>query len=244
MSSVKDFLSNLEKINSSNTISINIPSQNKDVDFKLISVNQQRKLMSTAFDGIDSVVKRSITLNNIVVENSLEDIDYLTIDRNTILLELRKKIRGSKYKANKKEYDLNDLSPIYIDDLEVEKQISGDSITINLHVPTLSVDTLINKKIQDELLKSDGSKDTGKNIEMVLSYEICKYIVDITIGEESICFADISVYERNKIVNNLPLSLNNKVIDYIGEVKDISDKALTLPDNVIVEIGSSFLSTD
>ena len=45
--------------------------------------------------------------------------------------------------------------------------------------------------------------------------------------ETSLNFNDLSVYERVKVVNELPLSLNNSIIDYISGVKEVEDKCLT-----------------
>lgn len=246
-SNVKSFLNSLEELNNTNTIKVNVPSQNKNIDFKLPSVTQQRALMSSAFDGTDKIVKRSNAFNNIVQENCMEDIDFLITDRSSILIDIRKAVKGNKYVSNDKEYDLDELVPINMNDLELTRQIVEDNITVNLCIPSLNIDTVINKKIQGELSTvKDKEQHTniGKRVELVLSYELCKYITDISVGGEQITFSDISVYERNKIINSLPLSINNKIIDYVGEIKKVIDNSLTLSPEVVVEIGASFLSTD
>ena len=49
---------------------------------------------------------------------------------------------------------------------------------------------------------------------------------------------------RNEIVNQLPIALNHKIVDYIGSIKEVTDKAMTVAEEVVVEIDASFLSSD
>jgi hypothetical protein len=57
-------------------------------------------------------------------------------------------------------------------------------------------------------------------------------------------FDDISVYERVSIVNELPLALNNSIIDYISGTKSIEEESLTFDDGKVVEIDAGFLAAD
>ena len=52
------------------------------------------------------------------------------------------------------------------------------------------------------------------------------------------------MHERKDIVNQLPLTVNNLIIDYIGSIKEVTDKAMTVAEEVVVEIDAGFLSTD
>ena len=79
---------------------------------------------------------------------------------------------------------------------------------------------------------------------MVVSYETSKYIDSIKIGENTVVFNDISSFERKEIVNNLPLKLSNKILDYISSIKKVTDRAVTFDEEVMIEIDASFLSTD
>ena len=83
-----------------------------------------------------------------------------------------------------------------------------------------------------------------QSLDLVVAYETSKYITDVSLGDETIAFEDISAYERKQLVNSLPLALNNKILDYIGTIKDATDVALTLSEEVVVEIDSNFLSAD
>lgn len=244
-SDVKSFLSNLQELNDANTVTVKVPSKGKNASFKLASVSQQKKLLSSAFDGVDGVVKRANIFNSLITDNSVEDNDYLVIDRPAILIGLRKESVGSKVTIDDVEYDLNDLSPIKKSDVELKSTISHDGIKVAVSVPNLEVDSNINDKLIAELAKITNEQEKLKqSISLVVSYETSKYIDSIEIGKDVVKFSDISSYERKAIVDNLPLKLSNKILDYIGGVKAVTDKAVTFDDEVILEIDASFLSTD
>lgn len=244
-SNVKSFLNNLQEINDANTIAIKVPSTGKNASFKLASVNQQKELLRSAFDGVDGVIKRANILNKIIIDNCKEDINFLIIDKPAILIGLRKESIGSKLDINGESYDLNDLPSIKKSDIKLSKSVSYDNITANLKVPTLTLDTEVNKKLETELAKiADQQEKVKQSVDIVVSYETTKYINSINIGDIEVTFSDISAYERREIVNNLPLKLNNKIIEYIGAIKKSTDVALRFSEEVLVEIDASFLSAD
>jgi len=244
-SNVKNFLNNLQDINDANIITIKVPSTGKKSSFKLASVNQQKELLRTAFDGVDGVIKRATILNKLIIDNSVDDIDFLIIDKPAILIKLRSESIGSEIKIKDNTYDLNDLPEIDLKDIKLKATIQHEGITAKVKVPTLQLDIDINDKLAAELAKITLQEEKVKqSVDIVLAYETSKYIDSIKIGEDEIKFDDISSYERKEIVNNLPLKLNNKIIDYIGSLKQVTDAALTFSDEVMVEIDSSFLSAD
>ena len=242
---VKSVLGSLKELSDASIVSIKIPSTGKNVSFKLASVSQQKELLRSAFDGVDGVIKRSNILNKIIIDNSTEDIDFLIIDKNVILIELRKASVGTNITIKDIKYDLNDLPSFNKSDVKLKGSVTHDGITAKLKVPNLTLDTEINIKLGAELAKvTDQQEKVKQSIDIVVSYETSKYIDSIKIGDAIIVFDEISSYERKEIVNNLPIKLSNKILDYIGDVKDITDTAITFDKEVIVEIDGSFLSAD
>jgi hypothetical protein len=53
----------------------------------------------------------------------------------------------------------------------------------------------------------------------IYTYELVKYIKSLTVGEDTVQFSEISVRDRIKIVNNLPLSINKQIIEFIQDIK-------------------------
>ncbi len=245
-SNVKSLLSNLQELNETNTIKVNVPSLGKKVDFTLASVSQQKELIRTVFDGVDGVIKRTNILNKLITDNCIaEGVEFLITDRPSILVDIRKNTIGSTYKHKDVEYDLNDLPAINAKSFKLKKKVTHEGITVNLKVPTLTLDSEVNKKVETEFSKITDEQEKVKNsLDLVVAFETAKYVTDVTIGDESLSFDDISVYERRQIINNLPLALNNKILDYIGTIKEATDDALTLADEVVVEIDANFLSSD
>ena len=245
-SNVKSLLSNLQELNDTNTIKVNVPSIGKSVEFKLASVSQQKELIRTLFDGVDGVIKRTNIFNKLITDNCIaEGIEFLITDRQSILIDIRKSTIGSEYMLKDVEYDLNDLPALDKKSFKLKKKVTHDGITVNLKVPTLTLDSEVNKKVEAEFAKVTDEKEKVKqSLDLVVAFETAKYVADITIGDESLTFDDISVYERRQVINNLPLALNNKILDYIGTIKEATDKALTLTDEVVVEIDANFLSSD
>ena len=244
-SDVKSVLGSLQELNNATTVAIKIPSTGKNVSFKLASVSQQKELLRSAFDGVDGVIKRANILNKIITDNSTTDNDFLITDRNVILVELRKASIGSNIIIKESEYDLNDLPTFKKSEVKFKTTVTHDGITVKLKVPTLAIDTEINKKLGTELAKvTDQQEKVKQSIDLVVSYELSKYIESIKVDDSMIAFNDISSYERREIVNSLPLKFSNMILDYIGDIKTVTDQAITFDGEVIVEIDASFLSAD
>ena len=244
-SNAKSFLSKLKDLNDSNTVTVKVPSTGKKAEFKLASVSQQKALIRTAFDGLDGVINRTKATNSIIIDNAVEAAEYLIIDKPAILVALRKESIGSTIKINDKEYDLNVLPEIKKSDVKLTDSIEHDGITVNLKVPTLAVDSEVTDKLAKEFAKiQDPEEKIKQSVDIVVAFESAKYVDTITVGEDEIAFADISVKERRDIINNLPLAINNKIVEYIASIKDVLDKALTVDEEVVIDFDASFLSTD
>lgn len=238
-------MSKLKDLNDANTVKVKVPSIGKNAEFKLASVMQQKDLIRTVFDGIDGVINRTVAINKIIIENSVDDIEFLIIDKPAILVALRKESIGSTIKIDGKEYDLNVLPAIKKSDVKLTDTIEHDGITVNLKVPTLTVDSEVTKKLAKEFAKVENPEEKIKqSVDIVVAYESAKYIDTVVVGEDKIAFEDISVHERKDIINNLPLAINNKIVDYIGGIKEVVDKALTVDEEVVIDFDASFLSAD
>ena len=241
---VKNFLADLKQVGEANTISIKVPSTNKKATFKQFNVTQQKKLLRSAFDGVEGSIETGSIFNSMIKDNCEEDIEFLLCDRSYLLLELRKGSIGDKFSINEKQYDLSTLKPYDIKEIELTKKVEVNGIEVSLRVPTLDTDTKINIKLIAEFGKLIDSQKQVQSIELVLIYEIVKYIDSIKIGDMVINFDDISVYERVSIVNELPLALNNSIIDYISGTKTVEEESLTFDDGKVVEIYAGFLAAD
>ncbi len=241
---VKTFLEGLKQVNDTSIVTVKVPSTSKKVAFKKFNVTQQKKLLRSAFDGIKGSIESLNIFNNIIKDNCEEDINFLQCDRTPILLELRKASSGNSFLIDNKPYDLTELKPFDIKALNLTTTIEDSGIEVKCEVPTLEVDTKINSKIITELGKLSETQQNKQSIELVLIYEIVKYINTIKLEEVSLDFKNISIYDRVKIVEELPLSLNNSIMDYMASIKKADDECLTFDDDVVLEIDAGFLTSD
>ena len=241
---VKSFLDDLKQVNNASTVSIKVPSTSKKATFRKFNVTQQKKLLKSAFDGVQGSIESLNVFNNIVKDNCEDDVDFLLCDRIPILLELRKATSGNIFSIDEKDYNLTEL-PIYnIKNVNLTTTIEDSGIEVTCKVPTIDTDIKINKKIIVELGKLTPEQQQKQSIEIVLTYEIVKFVDTIKLGETSLSFNDLGVYEKVKVINELPLSLNNSIIDYISSIKEVEDKCLTFDDDAVVDIDAGFLAAD
>ena len=65
--SVTSILSKLKEINESDLINVHIPSANKNMTFKSISVKQQKDLIKSGMDGALAGITISNVINQIII---------------------------------------------------------------------------------------------------------------------------------------------------------------------------------
>jgi hypothetical protein len=241
---VKSFLSVLKEVNDTNTISIKVPSLGKKASFTLFNVNQQKQLLRAAFEGVEGTIKQGSIFNNIVQDNCSVKKDLLVTDKVPIILEMRKSIVGDTVVIEGEDYSLATLGEYDTSDLKIEDEVDASGITVQLKVPTLAGDTDTNSKMINEISKMTDQKKRVESIDLVLIYEITKYIDTVCLGDNLVDFKELSIYERKAVVNELPLAVNNKVIKFISNTKDVETSNLKFEDGTVLTIDTSFLNAE
>ena len=241
---VKDFLSELDKASENNAAALQVPSKGNVIEFDFFNVNQQKSLIKTVFEGVDGIVSSNILYNDFIIENSKEEYDFNIIDKISIIVNLRKLSLSETIKIDDTTYDLNDLGDLDYTQFTTSKTVENSDITCNLAIPTLATDTSINKKALSELSKLSEAQKSANSVNLLLTYEIIKFIESIKIGKTVLDFNNISVYEKKTIVDKLPLKLNNMILDFIVDNKTKSDEYLTFEDDTTLEIDASLLSSE
>ena len=235
---IKNFLDKVDQLKSDN-LKVNTISKNSEIDCESLTFKQQKDIISTITEGITGPLKFQKNLNDIIVENT-KDKELKVVDKLLIILQLRKDSVGTVVKLKNNKYDvLNDiiekakkLSP------KLSKSIKG-AISIELEVPTLiSESQVINSCIDS--VKKDSDKEVGKSLSDIYTFEIVKYIKTVSIKDDVLNFQDLSVRDRVKIVNKLPLSVNKQIVDFIQDIKQAELDALSFD----TESGESTLEID
>lgn len=241
---IKDFLSELDKTSETTISVIHVPSINKDIEFELFNVRQQKLLLKTAFEGVEGVINSNIFYNNFIHDNCKEPVEFSIIDRPSIIVNLRKSSLNDTVTIKDTVYDLNELGDIDYSKFNLDHTVISDNITCNLHIPTLVNDTSICKRLVVELTSQSDEQKKTESVSLLLTYEIMKYIKSMQIADTVLEFNNLSIYERKTVIEKLPLKLNNLILDFIVDVKAKCTEYLTFEDGAVLEIDASFLSSE
>lgn len=221
---LKSFLEKIEQLKD-DKIKVDILSTNKKIEAESLTFKQQKEIISTITDGIVGPLKFQKKLNDIIIENT-KDKELKIIDKLLIAIQLRIDSIGSTVKIADRKVDV--LNSVVDEFKKIKhtttKKITGD-VQIELEVPTLISENQVISTCVD-LLKKETDKDVGKSLSEIYTYEIVKYIKSLSIAEDNIQFCEIPVRDRVKIVNNLPLSTNKKIIEFIQDIKQKESNAL------------------
>lgn len=248
MSQASSLIEKLAKINDENTIDVFVPSLNKSIKFKSLNIKQQKELIKTSMDGAASGATLNQTFNNIIIDNSTEQVDFKIYDKYAIIIALRAAIIGPEYSVKDRPVNLIDELKNNIKRFKALKFENGcalkyHTIGVDLELPNLKKDLEINDKFiktSKDLNDSNFSDAIGK----LYIYEIIKFINYIKLdGEESeeYVFNNISIKDKISIVESLPVALNTQIIEYIESIRDIENLFLSAGDDKI-EINAAFFT--
>ncbi len=240
---LKDIIKDLDDLNKQNVVKVTVPSSGKELGFELFNVSQHKDLLKSAFEGYEGVIRSSAIFNDIIINNSESEYDFSLADRSYILTQLRKESLSSKYIVGSKEYDLNDLpEPDF--DFDYSSDVEYKGINVKVKVPSLTRDTIVAKKLISEISKLNEKQRETDAVNIVLTYEIIKFVESVEVGENVFELNNFNLYESKKLIDSLPLKLNNMIVEAISEFRKQEEKNITFDDGVAVEIDASFLSSD
>jgi len=242
MSDIKAFLDELKQLNDKDCFDVFVPSLNKKSSFKSFSVKQHKDIVKTILSGVEGSFLVSKVFNDIIKENSLKPIDFKLYDRNRVLVDLRRQSIGDKVTIDEKEYSLADL-PTTLFEVVEESEFEYKGVKITTQIPTLEIDSKITEKSVVEINKfTSDEKKIGNSIGILLVYELMKFIKIIQIDDNVIDFSAHGTYDKKSIIENLPLKLNNDILEYITEYKEKEQELFTFSDGVKLSIDVSFLT--
>jgi len=245
MSSVNDIINKLASLNSDEKIPVTIPSSGKIMQFSPISVKQQKNLLKQTLGGVMSLPELLVAFNEIALENCKENAESLMVyDRYAVLLELRKNSHGDTITIDGKRYDITVLPK---GDKVSPSLNSGDvsykSVKVEVKTPTLKEDTAFIKKSAADN-KKNKVDDEKELISSMYVLEIVKHINTIKFDGEELRFDTLPLSEKIKIVETLPVSLNQKILNFISKVRMYENKLITFEDGVTLPIDSLFASEE
>ena len=231
----KNLINKLKDANQENAFDVYVPSKGNSYKFLPLNVKQQKQVIKAAMDTSLNSVLFINTLNKIIYENALDkNIEFNMLDRSAIIIALRSN-------SLKTEYTLTDDDDTKIDinltdqinkfkDIKFKAKLKCEfelaKIRVHCSIPTLKIDTEVNAKCVNKVKLDFNTKDDesiSRALSEVFIYEIIKFIdhIEFVDGEDTVevDFKGLNINDRCEIVENFPVDMNTKVIDFITEVR-------------------------
>jgi hypothetical protein len=242
MSEISNILKELQSVEDDSVIDVFVPSVNRLVKFKPLSVKQHHEILKCGIDGVLGSIKLSTIFNKIIIDNSLESIDFTVYDTEWILLKLRMANVGESVTIKEQTYNLNDLvrsKKIF----DYTDEISYKDIIVQLAVPNIKRDIEISEACHKDFSKGNlEDRLVSETISSMLSYEVIKFIKTVTVNDLTVNFDSITTADKRKILDNLPLSINNMITNFITKYRDHEQISYTFEDGTALAIDGDFLT--
>jgi len=260
-------LETLKQKNATRTLNIWIPSLKKGVPFKHLTLEQQKTLIKSSVR--ENLLKLDFSRNiyNILKENNTDntvDIDKLTIvDLISIGLAYRAADISNEYGFYVgDEFFLVDLNKICertrttdYKNMFQPDTIIADGYHVTVQIPTIKVD----KQMNDHLFeKYQDVPDDPELLRDVLAdvyiHEAAKYITNIDIVEPGdnpdveplqIDLTNTTAAQRLDVINQIPLTVLNRLVDVSDKVQEIESLLLDVDLNgetATIQLNSAFFT--
>lgn len=224
--SVANLLSKLNDINNSNLVDVYVPSQGKTTKFKQLTAKQQKELIQTGLDGAIAGLTFNTAVNRIIVDNSVNHLNYTVSDRINIMTALRVAAFGPTFiDDNGVQHNLEVIASKQLPSIQ-PSTININELEVNVTTPTILLDTATNLYAIQEF-KKVPDMEISNVVGLLYVYELAKHIANIKIVDEVVEFSKISVADRLKIVEKLPASVLNRVVEFIHAHRELENQLTT-----------------
>jgi hypothetical protein len=237
--SISSILSKLNDLNNSNLISVFVPSAKKEMQFKPLSVKQQKDLIKSGLDGALAGITISNIIGQIILDNSVDTYDYLVTDKLPILLGLRKQSFGNifilKEGDEETEFNLDDILKNQLNysfDCQVEIKLANSEVVAHVDVIKIQDDIKINQ-YQLEKLRKNKDEAISETVGSMFIYEIIKFVTKILIGNDTLDLTTLPIKDRLTVIESVPVTLNNSILEYIQQFRKEEAEYVTIDDKVL-----------
>lgn len=241
----QSFLEKLKEVNKKKSLDIYLPSIGKKIKFLPFTLKQQKSILSKLPTDASGLITFNNVFNEIIRENAEEPLDLCSInvfDRLAIVLSYRSETIGADVEINEKVVNINQvIKQICNYDFKESFQVHTielDDISAKVQIPSLKYDSQINNDITKKIGKHTNQQEI---LSELFTSEVLKYIVEITIGDDTISLYDIQYNEKLTIVEQLPGEFVKKIFKFIEGIKSLENE-LTSVNGVKVELTSELFS--
>lgn len=253
--SIQDILKIVNRASNTFAFEVFVPSLQRNVLFKEITTNQQKKLLKAIIDSPAYNTEFIFALRQIIIENCTEDIkiDDLTIfDKLIIALNLRAMSISNDLdlqftlpaKGNLPErqvvrrINIKDLITKTLGDVKISPIVIKDEkevFEISCDLPTIADEfRLENELRQHNQIEIKNENDLRETVGTVFTNVIVKYIKSLKIKEQDkiieINLKDLKFKDRLEIIEKLPVKITKQTIDYINSIQKEFDKIILIKD--------------
>lgn len=257
-SNFNDILQGLSELNKQNIVTVYVPSIDDEINFRPLTVKQQKQILSTGIDAELENLSFSNAMNDIIMENCLSDKQAIKIiDKPAILLQLRQKAVGDMVNINAEdtEYKISIAEQIdKVRNMKVKRKsnftIKSDGIEITGRTPNLKIDTIYNKQFTKKIKKENkGSQLTLSDVVGdIFVHEMVKYVDTITLGDNVVRMdGSLSIDQSIKLFESLPMSLSLAVAEEIKTTRELEVATISsdlLPEDIQITIDASLFTTE
>ena len=236
MSEVTDFdklLNDINRLNEQDQQDVYILTKNKNVPFKPLTLKQQKNIITSTTNESPTVEFVNV-VDQIIKDNCLDfDIELYNCDRALIVLQMRSMAVGPELTLYNKS---GDEMLVNIDEhmgivresnksLEkyMEFTVKNDNIKIQCAIPSIDVDSKINKQFNTTKNKDQLDQIVGD----VYVYETLKYIKTISTQQVKLNFHEQTDIESQiKIIESMPVSICSEIVKNIKTIREIETECL------------------
>lgn len=250
MNADKDFLELLNSLAEEQQYTIEFPRPNVDpvsVKFKSLTTLQLKELVKTA---VDSPLTQSVfnsTASRVFkesVSSAPEDTQFNVVDRLLFLIETRiQTISPTKnVKNDDKEVEIDYVKVLTSlkNSLKTNIKLFGPAssntskISITYGVTLIETEVQLEEEVYKNIeIKIDNVEELRKVVGDAFINEVAKSIHSVSIEDKTINLNEVPFKKRLKIIETLPASLIQKVVEYIEAYKNVINKSLTVKDYTI-----------
>jgi len=254
----KSFLSLLEKVTDS--YSLDVPnSLGATYKFKALTTEQLKNIVQTVVDTSTAQISFHEAISNSMKENYIgeQNVSFNILDKLFYIIDNRIQavnptlfIRGDG--DSYIPVDLTEIKQKLIDLVKTNSNIAENvnletsSVSVQVGIPTVEAEKSVNTEVYANLnlQKADSAENVQDTLGQVFLTEIVKWIKSITIQEEDkkeeISFEKLSSFTKVQILEKLPASTTEKIIDYIEKTKQDIDQCLVVSNRILPLNGSLF----
>lgn len=253
----KSFLSLLEKVTDS--YSLDVPNSfGTTYKFKALTTEQLKNIVQTVVDTSTAQINFHEAIFNSMKENYIGDIQvtFNVLDKLFYIIDNRIQAVNSTLfiRGDGDSYipiDLTEVKQKLIDLVKTNSNMATNTaleltnVLVQVGIPTVEAERQANTEVYASLnLQKTDTEDVQDTLGQVFLTEIVKWIKSITIEEgdkkEEINFEKLSSFTKVQILEKLPASVTEKVIDYIEKTKQTIDKCLIVSNRILPLNGSLF----